>query len=87
MSTQQPEAKVGTLIKITSHRKFGNGAIGSGRKGQTGKKATITDKDGNQTVITGTTGKALCQAVRKQLKIPPNIRINDKGKTFIEEKP
>jgi hypothetical protein len=87
MSTAPVHPEVGTTIRISSHRKHGNGALGSGRKNTTGKKATVFKPNGDKVVITGHTAKALLRTVRKELCIPPNIPINKKGETFIPSPP
>ncbi len=76
--------KMGLTINISSHRKCGNGAIGSTRKNFTGKKATVSKQGSDDVVITGsTTTTDLLRNVRKQFSIGPNIRINEKGESHI----
>lgn len=75
--------KIGVTIKISSYRKHGNGAIGGGRKNTSGKKAIIS-KDGTESIIL--TAGTLCQLlkdVRSTCKISPDVRINQKGETYI----
>ena len=75
--------KMGLIIDISTHRKCGNGAVGGGRKNASGKKAVVS-KDGNDdVVVTGSTTKDLLKQVRRQFNIPPNIKINEKGQTYI----
>ena len=77
------QKQLGLTIKISSHRKYGNGAVGSGRKNSSGKKAVISQKGCADTVVTGTTTTNLLSAVRKQFNIPHSVTINRKGETCI----
>lgn len=75
--------KMGLTITISAHRKYGNGAVGSGRKNNSGKKATVSKDGCDDVVITGNTTKDLLKNVRRQFNIPPNISIGEKGETRI----
>lgn len=79
--TERP--KMGLTIKITSHRKHGNGAIGSDRQNTTGMKATVSRKGSEDFIVTGSTKRALLKEVRRQFKIPPDTKINEVGETCI----
>lgn len=74
---------LGLTITISSHRKHGNGAIGGGRKGSTGKKAEVTRKGTESVTITGTSTTDLLRKVRNRFSIPSNVKINNKGETKI----
>lgn len=75
--------KMGLTITIGPHRKHGNGAVGGGRQHTSGKKAVISKEGEGTVVLTGSTVSALLKDVRKQFKIPPHIRIHEKGETSI----
>lgn len=77
------EAKMGLTIDISTHRKKGNGAVGSGRKNNSGKKASVTKENGEVDTVTGATTTDLLKNVRRQFSIPPSIKINEKGVTRI----
>jgi len=75
--------KLGLTIKISSHRKHGNGAVGSGRQNGTGKKAVVS-KDGSESkTVLGNTTKDLMRNLRKEFCIPHNVAINKSGVSCI----
>lgn len=72
-------------VTVTAQRK-GNGAIGGGRKGHSGKKGVIKglDESGKQVELaraTGTTMKDLSRELRKTGLIPEYVSLNSKGDT------
>ena len=83
------------VIVITSGwRKHGNGGVGGGRQGSTGKKGQIFEvaKDGTRTALdlehgkevfelTGTTFKDLSRKLRATGLIPPHVAIDKKEDT------
>ncbi len=74
---------MGLTIKISPHRKHGNGAVGGGRKNTSGKKAVVS-RDGDEDItLVGSTTSGLLKDIRRQFKIPPSIKINEKGETRI----
>lgn len=81
------EDRLGRKVVIRTHRKYGNGAKGGGRKGETGKRGTIYQigPDGKQTVLArnkGTTFKDLAKKLFKTGFIPRHVAINPSGATF-----
>lgn len=83
MGRRTERKDLGLKIEISSHRKHGNGGVGGGRKGSTGKKAEVTRKGSESVTITGTSTTDLLKKVRSQFEIPPNYKINGKGETVI----
>lgn len=83
MAYTRERPAMGIVITITTHRKRGNGAVGGGRKGSTGKKAVIIVEGYDPVTVTGNTTRDLLKQVRKQFDIPPHITINEKGETRI----
>ncbi len=75
--------EIGLTIKISSHRKHGNGAVGGGRKNTSGKKAVISKIGNENVVITACTMCQLLKDIRSKFNIPPYIKINEKGETCI----
>jgi N-methylhydantoinase B/oxoprolinase/acetone carboxylase alpha subunit len=83
MGRKTERKDLGLRIKISSHRKHGNGGVGGGRKGSTGKKAEVTRKGTESVTITGSSTTDLLRKVRNRFSIPSNYKINDKGETII----
>jgi hypothetical protein len=75
--------KLGLTIKIGSHRKHGNGAVGSGRQNGTGKKAVVSKDGEDARTVLGNTTKDLMQKLRREFRIPGNVIINEKGESYI----
>lgn len=78
-------AMLGRIVTITAKRK-GNGAIGGGRKGSSGKKGVIyqVDDAGKKTELaraSGATLKELSRELRKTGFIPEYVSLKSKGDT------
>ena len=76
---------LGRLIVVKTKRKS-NGAVGSGRKNNTGKVGTIyqLDERGNKTELAqraGTTFRELSKKLHATGFIPRDVAINSRGKT------
>lgn len=76
----------GRKVVVKTWRKCGNGAIGSGRKGQTGKRGIVyqLDRHGKQTELTrhdAPTFKELSKKLFGTGLIPRNISIKSSGET------
>lgn len=85
MGRPTPES-LGRKVVVKTHRKFGNGAKGSGRKGQTGKRGIIYQLNVDNTVtelvrLDEPTFKALSKKLFGSGFIPPNVSINPNGET------
>ena len=83
MTFKRERPALGITIKISTDRKRGNGAVGGGRKGSSGKKAVVTVLGHDSVTVTGATVRELLKQVRSQFSIPPEVRINEKGETRI----
>ncbi|GEM_PF-2651416 len=84
---RETPASLGRKVIIKTHRKFGNGAKGGGRKGQTGKRGIIYKicGDGTQAelvCIDESTFKTLSKKLFATGFIPRNVTINPNGETF-----
>ncbi len=81
----QEVPKLGRTITIRAKRKS-NGAVGSDRKNNTGKVATICaiGNNGNQTELAKVEGanfREVSRALRKTGLVPTHVAINHHGKT------
>ena len=77
------------VVIIKPYRKNGNGAMGGGRKGNSGKRGVIYDLAADGTHIepallsaTGTTMASLSRVLRKSGFIPEYVALNKSGKTY-----
>lgn len=80
-------ASLGRKVIIKTHRKFGNGAKGGGRKGQTGKRGIIYKicEDGTEAelaCIDESTFKTLSKKLFATGLIPRHVAINSSGETL-----
>jgi len=83
---KEPEP-LGRKIIVKTDRKEGNGGKGGGRKGNTGKKATIVERDseGKETTLAeckGSTFVDLKRKIRKTGYVPSYVQINSSGETL-----
>ncbi len=77
------------VVIIKPYRKSGNGAIGGGRKGNSGKRGVIYALAADGTHIepalasaTGPTMTSLSRILRKTGFIPEHVSINSSGETY-----
>lgn len=83
---RETPAPLGRRVVVKSYRKFGNGAIGGGRKGQTGKMGIIyqIDELGNKLELARheqPTFTALSQKLFDTKYIPRYVAIKKNGVT------
>lgn len=81
------DQKLHRVIVVKPYRKHGNGAIGGGRKGQTGKRGIIyqCDERGNRQELARyeqPTFRALSQKLFATGHVPRHIAIKQKGDTY-----
>jgi hypothetical protein len=79
--------KLGRKVVVKTFRKHGNGAVGGGRRGQSGKKGTIYSiaVDGTLTELAyeeGTSFTDLSQKLFATKFIPLYVAIKRSGETF-----
>lgn len=74
---------LGLTINISPDRKHGNGGVGGGRSGSSGKKAVIKKHGEPDVTLKGSTSKDLLRQVRSRYGVPSSVVINKKGETFI----
>lgn len=77
---------LGRTIVVKSYRKSGNGAVGGGRKGNSGKKGTIygTDESGKEVILAqcrAPTFRELSRELFATKLVPSGISIQRKGET------
>lgn len=87
MVWKKEKPKLNRVIVVTSYRKHGNGAVGSGRKNETGKRGEVSQiaEDGGRLMILkveAPTLKALSIKLRGFGGVPEHVSINKKGETF-----
>jgi hypothetical protein len=78
--------KLNRVVVVSTDRKHGNGAVGGGRQGTSGKKAKVyqkyPDKDRKLLLeIEAPTFSALSKELHKPGRVPNHIPINKKGET------
>lgn len=83
----EERTNLGMKVVITTYRKHGNGAKGSCRKGQSGKRGFIyrIEEDGTETELLKAecpTFKELSKQLFKTRLIPRDITINRSGVTL-----
>lgn len=78
---------LGYVVVVKPYRK-GNGAVGGGRKGNTGKRCFLykLEESGGRNLVSsvdGATAKEATRELRRQNRvIPQHVSINDRGETF-----
>jgi hypothetical protein len=86
-SRMKEREKLGRKVVVTTYRKHGNGAVGGGRRGQSGKRGIIYSvaADGTETELAqreGPTFKKLSKKLFATKFIPPYVAINRSGETI-----
>lgn len=85
MYKQNPIPEQGRTITISPYRKSGNGAVGSGRKNNSGKRGVVTQADagGNRVVVIKTEAPTFCELSKQlhSLGVPSHVSINKKSET------
>lgn len=77
------KARMGITIKISTHRKHGNGAKGGGRKNSSGKKAVVLQSGQDPVTVVASTATSLIREVRERFRISSDVKINREGETHI----
>ena len=86
MYKQNEKPKQCRTITISPYRKNGNGAVGSGRQNNSGKRGVVTQADevGNSVVVIKTEAPTF-RELSKQLHglgVPNHVSINKNGETY-----
>jgi hypothetical protein len=85
MYEQNEKPKQGRTITVSPYRKSGNGAVGSGRQQNSGKRGVVTQKsdDGTSLVVIKTEAPTFRELSKKLhgLGVPNHVSINKNGET------